>query len=100
MSITGETDGPPLKPGPTIGDTGTGMLTCISILAALYRRTRTGQGEQHPDRDAGRDAAIHLGAFASTTTSGARRGRAGSGSVLSRNPPMGLYPTKGGGPND
>ena len=33
MSMTGEPDGPPLKPGPTLGDTGTGMLLAISILA-------------------------------------------------------------------
>lgn len=100
MSITGEPDGPPLKPGPTIGDTGTGMLTAISILAALYRRTRTGQGEHI--QIAMQDAMLQYtrGAFASTTTSGKAARRAGSGSVLSRNPPMGLYPTKGGGPND
>ena len=46
MSITGEPDGPPLKPGATLGDTGTGMLLAISILAALYRRRDTGQGER------------------------------------------------------
>ena len=46
MSITGERDGPPLKPGVTLGDTGTGMLLAISILAALYRRRGTGQGER------------------------------------------------------
>ena len=44
MSITGEHNGPPLKPGATLGDTGTGMLLAISILAALYRRRGTGQG--------------------------------------------------------
>ena len=38
MSITGERDGRPLKPGPSLGDTGTGMLLAISILGALYRR--------------------------------------------------------------
>ena len=46
MSITGEPDGPPLKPGATLGDTGTGMLLAISILAALYRRRDTGEGER------------------------------------------------------
>jgi crotonobetainyl-CoA:carnitine CoA-transferase CaiB-like acyl-CoA transferase len=46
MSITGEPDGPPIKPGVTLGDTGTGMLLAISILAALYRRRGTGQGER------------------------------------------------------
>src|SRR5260370_25302189 len=46
MSITGEHEGPSLKPGATLGDTGTGMLLAISILAALYRRRGTGQGER------------------------------------------------------
>jgi crotonobetainyl-CoA:carnitine CoA-transferase CaiB-like acyl-CoA transferase len=100
MSITGEPDGPPTKPGPTIGDTGTGMLMCISILAALYRRTRTGQGEHI--QIAMQDAMLQYtrGAYASTTTTGKAAQRAGSGSVLSRNPPMGIFRTKGGGPND
>ncbi len=70
MSITGERDGRPLKPGPTIGDTGTGMLMAISILAALYRRTRTGQGEHI--QIAMQDAMLQYIriAFASTTTTG------------------------------
>src|SRR6266567_1949066 len=46
MSITGERDGPPAKPGTTLGDTGTGMLLAVSILGALYRRKSTGQGER------------------------------------------------------
>jgi crotonobetainyl-CoA:carnitine CoA-transferase CaiB-like acyl-CoA transferase len=100
MSITGQPDGPPTKPGPTIGDTGTGMLTCISILAALFRRTRTGQGEHI--QIAMQDAMLQYtrGAFAATTTTGKAARRAGNSSVLSRSPPMGLFPTKGGGPND
>ncbi len=100
MSITGEADGPPLKPGPTIGDTGTGMLLAISVLGALYRRTRTGQGEHI--QVAMQDAMFQYirGAFATQTRTGRAAQRAGSGSVLARNPPMGIYPCKGGGPND
>ncbi len=100
MSITGEAGGRPLKPGPTIGDTGTGMLLAISILGALYRRTRTGTGEHL--QVAMQDAMFQYvrGAFATATRTGKAAQRAGAGSVLAKNPPMGIYPCKGGGPND
>lgn len=100
MSITGEVGGKPLKPGPTIGDTGTGMLLAISILGALYRRTRTGVGEHL--QVAMQDAMFQYirGAFATATRTGQAARRAGVGSVLSKNPPMGIYPCNGGGPND
>ena len=100
MSVTGEADGPPLKPGPTLGDTGTGMLLAISILGALFRRARTGQGEHL--QVAMQDAMLQYirGAFATQTRTGRAAHRAGSGSVLAKNPPMGIFPCKGGGPND
>lgn len=100
MSITGDLGGKPLKPGPTIGDTGTGMLLAISILGALYRRTRTGTGEHL--QVAMQDAMFQFvrGAFATATRTGKAAQRAGAGSVLAKNPPMGIYPCKGGGPND
>jgi formyl-CoA transferase len=48
MSITGPADGPPSKTGVAIVDLTTGMMAANAILAALYARARTGQG-QHID---------------------------------------------------
>ncbi|HEX6066347.1 MAG TPA: CoA transferase, partial [Longimicrobiales bacterium] len=48
MSITGPQDGPPSKVGVAIVDLTTGMMAANAILAALYARERTGQG-QHID---------------------------------------------------
>ena len=39
FSVTGEGDRAPVKPGPSLGDPGTGMLMAISILGALYSST-------------------------------------------------------------
>ncbi len=45
FSITGEPDGPPLLPGPTFGDSGTGVQMGMAILAAYVQRLRTGEGQ-------------------------------------------------------
>ncbi len=100
MSITGEADGPPIKPGSTLGDTGTGMLLAISILGALYRRKTTGRGE-HLEL-AMQDAMLQYirVAFAATATTGKPAQRAGSKLLSGRVAPSGVYPCKPGGPND
>ena len=99
MAITGETGGKPIRPGPTLGDTGTGMLMAISILAALYERNTTGKGRRL--QVAMQDAQLNYtrGSFVNYARTGEPqpRGGAGFGPPV---PPNGLFPTKGGGPND
>jgi formyl-CoA transferase len=100
MSITGEPDGPPLKPGVTLGDTGTGMLLAISILAALYRRRATGQGEHI--EIAMQDAMLQYirVALSSQATQGVAAKRNGAKILSGFAVPSGAYPCKPCGPND
>ena len=45
MSITGYADGPPARPGTSIGDLTAGLYTAIGILAALRERESSGIGQ-------------------------------------------------------
>jgi crotonobetainyl-CoA:carnitine CoA-transferase CaiB-like acyl-CoA transferase len=96
MSITGERDGRPIKPGPTIGDTGTGMLLAFSIVSALYQRAQTGKGRRL--QAAMQDSVMHYsrGMFIRQ----AQTGEAAQRQPASGNAPHGTYPCKPGGPND
>ena len=48
MAVTGEINGEPQRVGTPVADNTAGMFACMSILAALYVRKSTGQG-QHID---------------------------------------------------
>src|SRR5262249_55629152 len=100
MSITGERDGPPAKPGTTLGDTGTGMLLAVSILGALYRRKGTRQGERI--EVAMQDAMLQYTrvGLAAQATPGAPARRNGAKILSGVNVPSGIYPCRPGGPND
>jgi len=100
MSISGEPGGRPVKPGPTLGDTGTGMLLCVSILGALYQKHSTGKGQRL--QVAMQDAMLHYIrlAFATQARKGGPLARVGDQSISGGNPPQGIFPCKGGGAND
>ena len=46
FSVTGDPDGGPILPGPTLGDSGTGTQAGMAILAAYIQRLRTGKGQR------------------------------------------------------
>ncbi len=100
LSITGEADGPPMKPGATIGDTGTGMLAAISILGALYQRKSTGEGQRI--QIAMQDAMLQYTriAYAVQAQTGKPAPRTGAKVITGGNAPSGIFPCAPGGPND
>ena len=100
MATTGEPDGPPLKPGPNVGDTGTGLHAALGVAAALYQRDRTGQGQRI--EVAMQEAVINYCrvTFSTYQRLGEVPPRNGSRSVSASSAPSGVYPCKGGGQND
>lgn len=98
MSVTGRPDGPPTRVGVTIADSGAGLHLVAGILAALYRRTRSGRGGRV--EVALQDAVVNLmrNALAPTYVSGRAAPRTGSAYVTSA--PSDMYPCHPGGPND
>jgi crotonobetainyl-CoA:carnitine CoA-transferase CaiB-like acyl-CoA transferase len=100
FSVTGDPDGPPTRPGISLGDTGTGMLMAITILGALYKRRETGEG--HRLQVAMQDAIMHYMRinFATQGLTGKAAKRGGSKVPGVNNAPMGLYACAPGGPND
>lgn len=99
MGVNGPRGEPPVRPGPTIGDTGTGMLCALGIVSALFQRYSTGRG-QHI-QIAMRDAMLNYCRTPMSRQSALTDGvlpRAGNDVVGSS--PGGLYPCKPGGVDD
>jgi formyl-CoA transferase len=99
-SITGEPDGPPLKPGPNVGDTGTGLHAAIGILAALFQRQSTDRGQRI--EVAMQEAVINYTrvAYSSQAASGRPAERRGGGAGRGGGAPTGIFRCKGEGAND
>ena len=98
FSVTGEADRPPVIPGPTTGDAGTGVQLAMAILAAYVQRLRTGQGQRI--EISMQEAMTYY--MRTRVAIGSKWGtqacdRTGASGGL---PPVDLYPCKPFGPND
>jgi formyl-CoA transferase len=98
MAINGEAGGPPIRPGSTIGDTGTGMLCAMGILGALFQRHATGRG-QHI-QIAMRDAMLNYCRTAMSKQVPFDTPLPRAGNEIVGSSPGGLYPCKPGGADD
>ncbi|HEX3992716.1 MAG TPA: CoA transferase, partial [Acetobacteraceae bacterium] len=100
ISVTGERGRQPVKPGLSLGDTGTGMTMAITILGALRKRDKSGEGCRL--QVAMQDAMLHY--MRTNFSTQARTGKAverdGTRSGGGSNAPSGLYPCAPGGLND
>jgi len=98
LSVTGFPDSPPCAPGPTLGDTGTGVHAAVGILAAVVQRQRTGQGQQV--EVAMQDAVVNFMRVRMLGQYATGRPVARMGNTVRQMVPIDLYPCAPGGPND
>ncbi len=98
FSVTGEPDGPPMRPGATMGDTASGMTLALQILAAYIQCQRTGEGQMV-------EVSMQEAVANFMRTQLSWRERVGNpiprrGNSAGRLEPYNLYPCAPGGPND
>ncbi|MCE2424037.1 MAG: CoA transferase [Pseudomonadales bacterium] len=98
FSITGEADGPPMMPGPTTGDSGTGVQAAMAILAAYIQRQRTGKGQEiELSMQEAMAYYVRTRAFLGSGWGTRATPRSGNAGGL---PPVNIYACKPFGPND
>jgi formyl-CoA transferase len=95
FSVTGDAGGPPVKPGPTMADSGTGMQTALAITAAWVQKLQTGKGQfiEVSMQEVMTMFMRTTGVMQWGREVAQRRGHRGGA-------PTGMYPCAPGGPND
>ena len=98
FSLTGEADGPPMMPGSSTGDAGTGVQAAMAILAAYIQRLRTGVGQEiELSMQEAMTYYVRTRTYIGSTWGTEPAPRTGNKMGM---PPMDLYPCKPFGPND
>ncbi len=97
LSITGVPDGPPLRPGPTLGDSGSGVQLALAITAAYVQKQRTGEG-QLIELSMQEAMTYYMRTMIANGSDWGRQAVKRSGNGFGAM--MNLYPCSPGGPND
>ena len=98
MAVTGNAGDPPIRPGATIGDTGTGLHAAVGIMAALWQRQTTGKGQVV--EVAMQDAVVNLTRVAMCTFNETHQSRPRAGNNAQGLPGTRPYPCPPGGSDD
>jgi formyl-CoA transferase len=98
FSTTGEMGGIPMLPGPTMGDSGTGVQAGMAILAAYIQRLRTGKG-QHIELSMQEAMTYYMRTRIALAGNWGEQAVPRLGNMMG-GAPTGLYECAGGGPND
>ncbi len=97
LSITGEADGPPMRPGPTLGDSGSGVQMALAITAAYVQKLRDGTG-QHIELSMQEGVTYYMRTMIALGAKGGKSVAPRFGNVF--DPTVNLFACKPFGPND